>query len=322
MKKNLFILGLIAIMFAFSANSLYAQQEGFNFTGRLMDAGTPANGDYTMSFQVGTWNSGDLTVPVTEGYYSVFLQMPDDVITSQLNLTVTPTVNGTELTAQPIKNVPGAIKSQYVVKDSYTILDANTTEGNYMLGRDAGTSLTTGSDNVLIGQAAGWLSTSATSNTFVGHLAGRDCANGSQNVAIGSGAGSKLTSGIFNTFVGDDAGNNITTGGRNVMLGQGVTGSVGSQERCVFIGYTAGGAITDSYRLAIDCYSTSTPLIYGEFDNDKVIINGDLTVTGTINGAKKTQEYIELQQKYNELEKKYTELENKVNQLINEGGSN
>ena len=51
----------------------------------------------------------------------------------------------------------------------------------------------------------------------------------------------------------------------------------------IFIGYEAGYNETGSNKLYIHNSRTSNPLIYGEFDNGLVTINGDLSVTGTLN---------------------------------------
>jgi len=52
-------------------------------------------------------------------------------------------------------------------------------------------------------------------------------------------------------------------------------------ERNVFIGIYAGYNETGSNKLYVDTSTTSAPLIYGEFDNDLVRVNGALDVTGT-----------------------------------------
>ena len=50
----------------------------------------------------------------------------------------------------------------------------------------------------------------------------------------------------------------------------------------VFVGYQAGYNETGSNKLYIDNSNTSTPLIHGDFDTDKVTINGNMTVTGSL----------------------------------------
>lgn len=107
--------------------------------------------------------------------------------------------------------------------------------GNTTFGDAAALSLTSGSDNTIIGEQAGKLNGSQ--RTFVGQEAGinatgqYNCAfgksalrnsTGQGNVAFGSFAGDSITSGISNTSVGDNAGSfTLTTGSNNMMLGNG-----------------------------------------------------------------------------------------------------
>jgi hypothetical protein len=71
-----------------------------------------------------------------------------------------------------------------------------------------------------------------------------------------------------NVLIGTSAGSSLTTGSSNVL-----------------IGYTAGNALTtESNKLYIENSNSTTPLIYGEFDNDLVRINGDLDVVLTASG--------------------------------------
>ena len=49
-----------------------------------------------------------------------------------------------------------------------------------------------------------------------------------------------------------------------------------------FLGRNAGSNISGSNRLAIDNTNTNSPLLYGEFDNDIIRINGNLEVTGDL----------------------------------------
>jgi hypothetical protein len=74
-------------------------------------------------------------------------------------------------------------------------------------------------------------------------------------------SGFSNTTGINNTYLGYWTGFSNITGSGNV-----------------FLGYYAGYYEAGSNRLYIDNSSTNTPLIYGEFDNDIVSINGRLGV--------------------------------------------
>ncbi|MEM9887457.1 MAG: tail fiber protein [Bacteroidota bacterium] len=134
-------------------------------------------------------------------------------------------------------------------------------------GKDAGRSiLSTGLNNTFIGNSAGKATTSGSSNTFLGLDAGLGNSTGNSNVFLGIGAGLSNNTGNSNLYVGTFAGQ-FNNGSNNV-----------------FIGNNAGSAQTnDNNKLFIDNSDTSAPLIYGEFDNNLVRINGDLEVTGSSN---------------------------------------
>ena len=82
------------------------------------------------------------------------------------------------------------------------------------------------------------------------------------NVGIGRRAGGLNSTGSNNTYVGTDSGR-LNGGSGNVFLGY----SAGSND---FVG---------SNRLYIDNSNTSTPLIYGDFNANRVKINGDFQLT-------------------------------------------
>ena len=83
------------------------------------------------------------------------------------------------------------------------VLDVLGGTGNVGLGSGAfGTGLTTGTDNVAIGEAAGDALTSGADNTLVGDNAGGALTTGGNNVAVGSGALLVATTAADNTAVG------------------------------------------------------------------------------------------------------------------------
>jgi hypothetical protein len=107
---------------------------------------------------------------------------------------------------------------------------------------------------------------------------------GNWNNINGTGAG-RLTIGDddFDTFMGAQAGYSNNIGFSNTFLGRSAGfNTTGSGN--VFIGYNAGYNETGSNKLYIDNSTTSTPLIFGEFDNNKLTINGNLEVIGPDNG--------------------------------------
>jgi hypothetical protein len=91
-----------------------------------------------------------------------------------------------------------------------------------------------------------------------------------------------LTTGTNNTAVGSNSLYSNTTGSQNTVFGKqaGYSNSTGSGN--VFLGYQAGYNETGSNKLYIDNSNTSSPLIHGDFDTDKVTINGAMTVTGNL----------------------------------------
>jgi len=173
----------------------------------------------------------------------------------------------------------------------------NSGSNNTVFGEGAG-AIVNGQSNTLLGRLAGSETTSGAYNTFVGGGAGRNNVNGLQNSCFGASAGAKIT-GNNNTILGNDAARNMTTsidnvcignsvarnniiGNSNVMIGMNAGyNSKGSNN--VFIGRSAAYTETGSGKLYIEGYpNTPDPLIYGEFDNDIVRINGDLEVTGDL----------------------------------------
>ena len=75
------------------------------------------------------------------------------------------------------------------------------------------------------------------------------------------------------------AGGSIMDNDYNVIIGHEAGKNYGG-EKSVFIGYQAGYNETNSNRLYIENSSSSSPLIYGEFDNNYLQINGTLDIHG------------------------------------------
>ena len=113
-----------------------------------------------------------------------------------------------------------------------------------------------------VGIAAGYLG--GDSSVGLGKWGGAYL-RGERNVSVGfkAGQGVAYTSNTSNNvFIGYEAGAAITSGGSNVL-----------------IGYQAGSALTtEANKLYIENSNSTTPLIYGEFDNDILRVNGTLQV--------------------------------------------
>jgi len=146
---------------------------------------------------------------------------------------------------------------------------------NLFLGQWAGQMNKTGYYNVAVGNGAGAYNETGWQNVSIGMQAGLENFNGSRNVNIGTAAGEKNKSGSFNVLMGNLAGQMATTGDGNVYLGaySGRYNLTGNYN--IFIGHGAGRDETGSHRLYIANDATSSPLVFGEFDNKRVVINGN-----------------------------------------------
>jgi hypothetical protein len=163
----------------------------------------------------------------------------------------------------------------------------NTAGFNTFIGAFSGYSNTTGTDNAFLGYYTGIYNTTGYSNTFMGREAGVINTTGIANTYVGHQAGLNAN-GSGNTLVGNETGYLNATGWRNVMIGE-FAGYNNLGGNNVFIGWNAGANETGDNRLYIDNSNTATPLIYGEFDNKIVTINGKLGI-----GTKTPQEKIDL----------------------------
>lgn len=176
-------------------------------------------------------------------------------------------------------DVAGTEVAQFTKNTNNDFILRPTTNTNVIFGQNTGTS-NTGTDNTFIGNAAGQSNQVGLSNVFIGSEAGKANTDGFNNVCLGANAGIS-TSGSNNVYIGQNAANNNSSGNNNIMIGQNAgVGSSGSSN--VFIGQSVGTNISASNRLYIDNESNSTPLIYGEFDNGLVRINGKLTTQGSL----------------------------------------
>ena len=173
----------------------------------------------------------------------------------------------------------------------------NTTgSGNSFVGYGSGYSNTTGSWNTFLGSSSGYANTTALGNTYLGSSAGRFNTTGSwntflgneagysniggyQNVYIGNKTNRLNTSGVNNTVLGYTAYSNNTNGIDNVILGAGAGINNVNGSGNIFLGCRSGQNEMGSNKLYVHNSNTSTPLIYGEFDNSKLIFNGKVGIS-------------------------------------------
>ncbi len=220
---------------------------------------------------------------------------------------------GSVKTLQDLENVSESNNGFFLISDNYT----NTGAANYAIGVNAlhsntsGTgnislgynnlynnttginnislgsitleNNTTGEANIAIGTGALYANSTTSSNIAIGRGAikfytGTGYAYTGENVAIGDDALKNLHSGVGNTVIGANAAISGNSGSRNVYIGYNAATNASGDDN-IFIGHSAGANETGSNKLYIENSNSSSPLIYGEFDNDLVKINGTLQVS-------------------------------------------
>lgn len=115
-------------------------------------------------------------------------------------------------------------------------------------------------------------------NTGVGKGALYTTTSGNLNTAIGQDAGYQNSTGAENVFIGQNAMSTNATGSNNVAIGRNAGRNGGSRSGNIYIGHSAGHGASGDNKLYIENSNSSSPLIYGEFDNDIVAVNGSLGV--------------------------------------------
>ena len=124
--------------------------------------------------------------------------------------------------------------------DSFSGTDAT---GNSLFGKNAGTAISTGDNNVFLGLEAGQATTTGSSNIAIGKAALETNQTVGDNIAIGQFALKNLTSGTYNNAVGNSAGL-FVSGATNNTFGSFSFGSATSATKnCVF-GHFTGYNIT------------------------------------------------------------------------------
>ena len=134
--------------------------------------------------------------------------------------------------------------------DSFTGTDAI---NNSFYGKDAGTAVTSGDNNVGIGFESFKSANTASQNTCIGSKAGASITGGN-NVCVGFRAGEDATSADSCIAIGKSAYDGANTGNENIAIGVGAMGdaAVCTGQRNICIGTDAGKSITaGEYNVAI-----------------------------------------------------------------------
>jgi|GEM_PF-2397636 len=150
-------------------------------------------------------------------------------------------------------------------------------------------------NSIFIGEGAGASDNlSFNNNVFIGLQAGNNTVNGDNNVGVGYQSLQLNNSGAQNTALGGQALNSNVSGSHNTGIGFNVlrdnTGdnnvAIGreagllnvSGSNNIFIGHQAGRNELGSNYLYIDNNNTSSPLIWGDFANDTLKVNGNFNI--------------------------------------------
>lgn len=121
-------------------------------------------------------------------------------------------------------------------------------------------------------------------NTGVGTKSLYSNTSGNHNSALGANALFSNADGDFNIGIGNYANYYNQNGSKNTILGYdaGKGSSNHNKSGNVFIGYSAGYSEIGDNKLYIENSNSTSPLIWGDFENDNVRINGNFHVTGDI----------------------------------------
>ncbi len=162
--------------------------------------------------------------------------------------------------------------------------DDGTNNYNVGIGYYALSADNTGQENVGIGRYTLSGNTSGNLNTALGAYCLKSNTTGYSNTVIGYYAG-YWNGGNSNTIIGKSANElNGSTGSQNTIIGfeSGKGFNFHNKSGNVFIGYQSGFNEQTNNKLYIENSNSSSPLIYGEFDNNILRVNGQFEVK---NGA-------------------------------------
>jgi trimeric autotransporter adhesin len=168
---------------------------------------------------------------------------------------------------------------------------------NTFIGSNSGSKNTYGSYNTFLGHKSGYENTNGEFNTYLGSSAGYSN-KGGFNTYVGGGAGALSTQSIHNTFLGYNSGT-YNNGNFNTYLGTsaGYANYLGNDNTYigyqagyyskgsgnVFLGNKAGVFETGDNKLYIENSDAKTPLIFGDFQTNRVGINTKKTSDNGVN---------------------------------------
>ena len=148
------------------------------------------------------------------------------------------------------------------------------------IGTDAGYTENSSSNGVFIGYQAGYGAVRSIQGAVMGYQAGYGSRDTLWMVAIGSSTGLRATNCNYMTAIGPGAAYEAKNCTNGVFIGQDAGLRALGATNSIFIGPSAGTNNVRPNTLLIDgAYQGTNALIYGEFDNKRVRINGVFEVT-------------------------------------------
>ncbi|WP_375237872.1 beta strand repeat-containing protein [Aurantibacter sp.] len=201
-----------------------------------------------------------------------------------------------------------AFEGAYNTGVGFNALASQTTGNrNTVVGNNAASNTTTGNFNVAVGQDALLNAVSASYNTALGQdaienvqgdrntavgyraLAGKQNAtigSATRNTVVGTQAGLRVQDATNNVWLGDDVDQFNNNGIQNTIIGSQAGASFGSARDLngrVLIGYQAGSTLGGADNtLYIENSDSETPLIGGDFANNRLGVNVDMSTTANL----------------------------------------
>jgi len=144
--------------------------------------------------------------------------------------------------------------------DPYKFMDI--TSKNYLIGQEAGMSISTGKYNSYMGYQAGKYTHEGSKNIFLGYQSGLKTDNGNENIFIGYQAGNQNLGGNLNTFLGTEAGY-TNTGSDNTFIGYRAGKDHTTRGGNVYIGSNAGAEASNGMQNVYIGEKTGYKTTYG-----------------------------------------------------------
>jgi hypothetical protein len=232
----------------------------------------------TASGAYALFNNTTGTYNTSSGYYTLYANTTGNRNTAYGTSALQSNTIGNDNTSMGVQSLVANTTGNRNTAYGTSALQSNTTgNDNTSMGYLSLLLNQTGESNTALGIYAMYYNTGGWYNNAIGRAALQNNTTGSRNVANGVGAMLNNTTGNYNNVMGNDALYSNTTGSSNVAIGyRAGFSSTGSGN--VFLGNDAGYSETGSNRLYIDNTTTTAPLIYGQFDNNYLRVNGTLNV--------------------------------------------